>query len=347
MAWTQYLRKDPLPWLLEPDSPGVRYLALRDLVRVPTGDPELRRARKHAHRDGPIAEVLRHMEKDGFWVKPGPGYAPKYRSTVWSIILLAELGASATEDKRIHLACKYLVDHALCENGQFTMISSGAPSGTADCLQGNLLWSLAGLGYEDNRLALAYEWMARSLTGDGVAPAEDIHAALRYYAIKCGPGFACGANNRLPCAWGAVKVMLAFGSLPLAQQTSLVHKAVTRGVDFLFSINPASAAYPAGFSNKPNGSWWKFGFPVFYVTDLLQLVEALTRLGYGDDPRLLDTIELISSKQDEYGRWPLEYDYPGKTWLDFGKKKQANKWVTFRALKVLRGCDGNGPVPVS
>jgi hypothetical protein len=32
----------------------------------------------------------------------------------------------------------------------------------------------------------------------------------------------------------------------------------------------------------------------------------------------------------------LEYDYTGKTWVDFGPKKQPNPWVTIRALRVLK-----------
>jgi hypothetical protein len=32
----------------------------------------------------------------------------------------------------------------------------------------------------------------------------------------------------------------------------------------------------------------------------------------------------------------LEYDYTGKTWVDFGLKKQPNPWVTLRALRVLK-----------
>jgi len=32
MSWQDQLNGDSLSWLLEPDSPGVRYLALRDLV---------------------------------------------------------------------------------------------------------------------------------------------------------------------------------------------------------------------------------------------------------------------------------------------------------------------------
>ena len=192
------------------------------------------------------------------------------------------------------------------------------------------------LGYDDPRLKKAYEWMARTVTGDGIAPLEEKDAPVRYYADKCGPDFACGSNNKLPCAWGGVKVMLAFSKLPVKQRTPLIRKAIKQGVDFFFSIDPATAAYPTGYAEKPSGNWWKFGFPVFYVTDLLQIAEALVGLGYGDDPRLSNTLKFIREKQDNEGRWPLEYDYTGKTWIDFGKKKQPNKWVTLRALRVFK-----------
>ena len=130
--------------------------------------------------------------------------------------------------------------------------------------------------------------------------------------------------------------MLAFGKIAQKKRTPLIKRAIQQGVDFLFSVDPAEAAYPSGFASKPSGNWWKFGFPVFYVTDLLQIVEALAALGYGDDPRLANALELIREKQDADGRWALEYDYTGKTWVDFGAKKQPNKWVTLRALRVLK-----------
>jgi hypothetical protein len=107
-------------------------------------------------------------------------------------------------------------------------------------------------------------------------------------------------------------------------------------VDFFFSIDPSTAEYPNGWAAKPSGNWWKFGFPVFYVTDILQIAEALVALGYGKDKRLTNTLELIRSKQDEEGRWLLEYNYDGKTWMRFGKMKEPNEWVTLRALKVLK-----------
>lgn len=335
MTWKNQLQKDSVPWLLESDNLGVRYLALRDLLDLPHEDRELKAARQAAHKEGPIAKVLSQMNKEGYWVKPGPGYSPKYSSTVWSMILLAQLGASVNEDKRIEQACKYLLSH-MAEGGQFTTSSSGAPSGTIDCLQGNLCWSLMEMGYADPRLKSAYEWMARTVTGEGIAPLENKDAPVRYYAYKCGPTFACGVNNKLPCAWGGAKVMLAFSKLPVKGRTPLIRKAIQQGVDFFFSIDPATAEYPTRSEDKPSRNWWKFGFPVFYVSDILQIAEALVGLGHGHDPRLSNTLKFIREKQDNEGRWPLEYDYAGKTWISFGKKKQPNKWVTLRALRILK-----------
>jgi hypothetical protein len=166
----------------------------------------------------------------------------------------------------------------------------------------------------------------------------DKSTPVRYYAGNCGPGFACGSNNKLPCAWGAVKVMLAFSKLPETQRTPLTENAIQQGINFLLGINPITADYPTWDNRKPSRNWWKFGFPVFYVTDILQIAEVLVRLGKGSDPRLSNTLELIRDKQDQNGRWPLEYDYTGKTWVDFGPKKQANKWVTLRAAWVLKNC---------
>jgi hypothetical protein len=131
-------------------------------------------------------------------------------------------------------------------------------------------------------------------------------------------------------------VMLAFSKLPARQRTPLIERAIERGAAFLFSVDPAEATYPSGWSDKPSGNWWKFGFPVFYVTDLLQNVEVLVRLGYADDPRLANALQIILEKQDSDGRWALEYDYAGKTWVDFGLKKQPNKWVTLRALRAVK-----------
>lgn len=323
-----------LDWLLEKADAGVRYLALRDLLQRSQDDPELVKAKRDAHQFGQIAEVLNGMDEQGFWVKPGPGYGPKYKSTVWAILLLAQLGADIHEDERIRMACDYLVEHAWHPQGQF---AAGEPvSHTIDCLQGNLCWALSALGYEDVRLDKAFEWMARTVTGEGLAPKEEKKAEMRYYAYKCGPTFRCGANYGEPCAWGAAKVMLAFSQLAKSKRTPLIENAIRQGIDFLFSVDLVTAAWSSG-GGKPNRDWWLFGFPVFYVTDLLQVAEALTRLGCGDDARMQGLLDLIRSKRDADGRWLMEYPYGSKTWGSYGIKNKPNKWVTLRATRVLKG----------
>lgn len=321
-----------LDWLLEPEDPGVCFLALRDLVGKHKEDPELIEANRLAHEKGPIAHVLSYMQPEGWWSKEGPGYGPKYRSTVWALILLAQLGASVKKDERVGRACNYLLGHA-CAKGGF-MSCNGTPSQTIDCLQGNLCWALTELGYDDPRLDEAYHWLAISQTGEGVAPKGTKDIPLRYYAYKCGPNFTCGANYELPCAWGATKVLLALGRIPPKKQTAQVRQAIDLAVDFFFSIEPTTAAWP--YHERINSTWWQFGFPVFYNTDLLQVAEALVAAGCGGDPRLASLIEMIRSKQDEQGRWKLEHDYKDKTWGNYGKKGQPNKWVTLRAMRVLK-----------
>lgn len=331
------IAEETLDWLLEPETPAARHVTLRHLLGRAAADPELVVAQQAAHTSGPIPAILDAMEPEGYWVKPGAGYSPKYRGTVWSLILLSQLGAAVQADPRIERACAYLLDNALTSQGRFGY--NGTPSGNIECLQGNLLAALLDLGYVDPRLDEAFEWAARSVTGEGVAPKTEKKAPLRYYAYNCGPGFACGANKELPCAWGAVKIMLALSKLSPERRTPEIERAIQQGVDFLFSVDPAEAAYPAGFSEKPSRNWWKFGFPVFYVTDLLQLVEALVGLGYGQDARLANALDLIRSKADDTGRWRIEYRYTSKTIVPIESRMQPSKWVTLRALRVLQAAE--------
>ena len=113
---------DTRTWLLENDQPGVRYLACRDLLDLPRDDSQLVQACEAAHLEGAIPEILSHMHKDGYWVEPGPGYNPKYRSTVWSLINLAQLGASHYHDDRIKVAIDYILEHSFSSAVNFRLV---------------------------------------------------------------------------------------------------------------------------------------------------------------------------------------------------------------------------------
>jgi hypothetical protein len=198
------------------------------------------------------------------------------------------------------------------------------------CLNGNLLRALLGFGYiDDERVQEAVDWEARAITGEMPG---------RYYESgTSGPGFGCAANEKLPCAWGAVKALLGLARIPVERREPHVRRALQQGLEFLLSRDPAAADYPMGWGNtKPSSSWFRLGFPAGYVTDVLQNLEVLCELGAGRDPRLRNAIKWLLAKQDSQGRWRNEYAYTGKTWVDFEKQGQPSKWVTLRACRVLK-----------
>ncbi|HEY76867.1 MAG TPA: nitrogen fixation protein NifH, partial [Thermoflexia bacterium] len=204
---------------------------------------------------------------------------------------------------------------------------NSSPSRAVHCLWGNMVWAMITLGYGgDERLARSVEMLARSVTGDG-------YPWYRRSGIQ-GPGFLCTANGGLPCAWGAVRVLWALNRVPASMRTPLVEEAAAATTEFLLRYNVARADYPHVERISPN--WFKFGYPLGYVTDLLLNLEVLAEAGCRDDPRLEDAITLVLSKQDEQGRWRMEYSYNGKMWADVEAKGQPSKWVTLRAVRTLR-----------
>jgi hypothetical protein len=339
MNWLASLNADPLPWLLEEDAgqPGVRYFALRDLARLAPDDPELRAAREAVPASGPVRAILDAQDPAGYWVKPLHCYSPKYTGTTWSVIFLAQLGAPG-EDDRVRAGCDYVLRHAQARGyGGFSALADRAPSGMVHCLTGNLCAALLELGWgEDSRLQEALDWLARSITGEGLAPAQDAAAHQRYFkGGACAPGFCCAANDGKPCAWGAIKAGLALGRMPAAQRSPVVAAAARLTVEFLLSRDPADADYPMGYADTPSRSWFQFGYPLGYVADVLQNLEALVALGAAGDPRLENALRLVASRQDAVGRWSMTYSYNGKMWSDVETKAAPSKWVTLRALRVL------------
>jgi hypothetical protein len=334
---------ESLSWLLERDTPAVRHVALRDLLDRPPDDPELSEARAAAMTVDPIASILAAQDADGYWEKPGPGYATKYRGTVWQLIFLDQLGADAA-DERVRQACGYVLAHSQAPTGGFGAsgrIGAVAPPPVSviHCLNGNLLRALIGFGWlDDDRVRRAVDWQARAITGEGMP---------RWYATgTSGPGFECAANEGQPCAWGAVKALLGLARIPRSERSPLVERALDAGAAFLLARDPVVADYPMGWGNtRPNGSWFKLGFPSGYVADVLQNLQVLCELGYGADPRLERALDWLWTKRDGDGRWRNEYAYNGKTWVDVERQGAPSKWVTLRAYRVLRAA-GRMTLPV-
>lgn len=199
MTWRAHLRADPLGWLLATDTPAVRAATLRRLLGRPADAPEVQAARAAAMAVEPIRSILAAQQPGGWWAKPGPGYGPKYRGTVWQLIFLDQLGADPGHPQ-IARACDYVLRWCPTTTGGFGCSAAKAerpppPSAVIHCLHGNLLRALIGFGrLEDPRVQAAIGWAAQAITGEGVD---------RWYASgTSGPGFACAANQHQPCAWG-------------------------------------------------------------------------------------------------------------------------------------------------
>jgi hypothetical protein len=325
--------QDALDWLLGRDTPAVRAAALQCLLGRPPDDPDVVAARAAAMRTDPIAGMLAAQLPDGWWATPGPGYSPKYLGTVWQLIFLDQLGADPA-DERVQRGCDYVLRWCPTTSGGFGVSGSKLetappPSRVIHCLNGNLLRALIGFGrLADPRVVAAADWAAASITEDG---------DVRYYASStCGPHFACSANDRQPCAWGAVKELRGLARIPVRRRSAAVRTAITEGVAFLLSRDPADADYPMGYGNtRPNASWFKLGFPSGYVTDVLQVLEVLTELGHGDDARLDRAREWLRGQRRPDGRWVNRYAYNRKTTVDIEQQGKPSKWVTLRALSVL------------
>jgi len=308
---------DVVEWLLGADNPSARYLTLTGVLDRPESDPETAAARAVIPAYRPALAILNAQWPAGYWMHPGPGYSPKYKASVWQVIFLAQLGMPrmpATDR-----ACGYLLDNARLPNGLFS--ADKTARGSIPCLSGNLLRAMRQLGCDDPRLDETGEALAQVVAGD---------------EFRCWCNAKPRANQMrggLPCAWGAVKVLGAFAEVPAQRRSPAVQGAVESGIDLLLAGDLASGGYPAPGGSSP--LWLKLGFPLAYASDLLEALEVLLRLGVGRQPSLVAAIDRVMSKRDSAGRWALEQT-PHNAWSSFGPVGRPNKWVTLRALRVLK-----------
>jgi hypothetical protein len=328
MQWLKDLHGNPFPWLLEPDpaNPSIRYFALRDLLDRPEDDAETRAARAAIMTTGPVPAILAAQDPAGYWEKSGTGYSPKYRATTWQVVFLGELGADPA-DARVQSGCHYVWSHSIAANHAFSAYNPPVPSGAVHCLNGNLLCALQRLGFgDDPRVQAALDWLVSTITGEA--------SVIYLKSGPTGPGFACAVNMAQPCGWGANKAMRALLTIPPDRRTPAIQRALEMGVAFLLSRDPAVADYP--YTGNVSSTWLKFGFPLSYWSDVLETAGVLAAMGYGRDPRLDNAFRLIMSKQDAQGRWKMENALNGKMWADIEVKGKPSKWITLRALRVLK-----------
>ena len=359
-GWKDKLNGDSVPWLLENDrsQPAIRYYTLRDILGRDENDSEVKAAKAAIMTSGPVPVILAAQHPEGYW-----GKRPRYTGTLPAIVYMAQFGADGA-DPRIHAGCEILLSRYIDNGGGLRGLSlKGTPSDFNYCTAGIMGAALIDFGWlNDQRLQTAMEWLAQAITGEGVADASSRDTNKGDYKSRnSSPPFACSHRNaNLPCAWGAIKAMIALNKVPPAQRTKNMQEAIKRGVDFLLSHDPAVADYPFGRGERPSSTWFKFYYPLYSEADVLQNLEVLVALGQAENPKLANAFDLVISKQNQQGRWLLERTYKdladtqekkvfywyhnslrlyitGKELADIQEKKgQPSKWVTLRALRVLK-----------
>ena len=77
-------------------------------------------------------------------------------------------------------------------------------------------------------------------------------------------------------------------------------------------------------------------FPTWWHYDVLRGLEYLCRADVAPDERVAEAIDLVVSKRNSDGRWALEVQYPGVMPVEVDEGEGASRWITLRALRVLK-----------
>ena len=321
---------DTLKWLLQEENPSVRYTTLVDVLDRPPDDKDVVEAKAMIMQRGLVVQMLAKMQSKAFTERLDRYYTDKYSGLVWSMITLAELGATANE--QILQYCEYLLDHAQeLEDGGFSMHESkkfggGRKSEVIPCLTANLVWVLIRFGYiQDPRLKRALQWLSAFMKfNDGLL--------LEPQQPPYDKDESCwGSHTCMMAVVKTLKALSAIGASSLdADAQQLLHKAK----EFMLIHHLYLRSHALGKSIK--NLWLHFGFPLMYQTDALEILDIMTSIGVSD-PRMEKAVQLVESKADEQGRWVLENTYASeRLLLPFGRKGEPDTWITVRALRSLK-----------
>lgn len=304
MDWIQVLYSDVISWLMEREAPSVRYWTLTKLLDRVADEDEVVEARQAIMASGPAMEILSHYGGDGKWKEERSYYTPKYKSTHWQLLLLAELAANG-EDDRIAAACKRMIEAV-----------SGEQRPTVwPCFHGNLIGYLHALGHAGDERVRAFE---AELARAGAAGK-----------------WCCDINGDLPCAWGAARALWGFGQIPADEGGEAVQEAIDSGVRFLGRFKLREGNYPAeGARHK---MWDNLNFPLFYQSDVLFTLRALADVGQlSTKPTFRKAAEWLEDRAVEGWRWNGVSPYNSRMWAPLEEHRRPSKWITWQALYVIK-----------
>lgn len=337
-------KKSLISWLLEEENPSVRYFTLKDIQHREEDDPELQAAKAAIPTSKVIVKIFSKQKSEGYWEEPANPYHPKYKSSYWQIMTLSQLGMDRS-DERVRNACEHVFRFQLDEGGfsSYTLeralkeyewlrergkklpspnewASSTFFEHQYSCLTGNMAAALIRIGYlNDPQVRKALEWLVKVQNKDG--------------GWLC-PYWRAHVRDTHGCFYGTICPLEAFSEVPRTSLTMKMKRSVERGAEFLLMHR----LFKADHHNYKiiNDSWLKLSFPWFYRYNILRGLDVLTKLGYVEDERLNDAVQLLQQKRRPDGTWTLESAPTGRMQANAETVGKPSKWITLNAFRVLK-----------
>ena len=308
-------------WLLDAD-PSIRWQALRDLTDAP--DEEVAAGRAKVATEGWGARLLALQAPDGSWA--GAAWNRGWDSTMHVLTLLREMGldpAGAEARRAVSMVRAGVRWRGWDWDGTWRGEDfEGAPffAGEVEpCINGQVAASGAYFGQDVQRIV---DRLLREQLPDGGWNCEAENGSTR------------SSFNTTICVLEALlEYELAGGS------NAEVTASRLRGQEYLLErhlFHRRSTGEVIERDREGETTFTRFAFPTWWHYDVLRGLEYLRRAGVAPDGRVAEAIDLVASKRDDDGRWPLETQHPGKMPVetDEGEGRQS-RWNTLRALRVL------------
>jgi hypothetical protein len=311
MNWLNTLRGDPVPWLLEPGNPAVRYRTLTDLLDRPAEDPEVRTTLAAIVTWSPVADLLTAQKRDGYWVKRDY-YLPKHYGTFWVLSALGDIGLTG-ENEHIRQGCEFVFSHqrehgAFCRRRRIQGRGIVWDSQPGPCTHARIVRFLIQFGFADDpRTQAAVAWLPANQRDDGM------------WLCRNGRGHGCLRATHDVLRVAALEPELA------------AHPAIERAAAILCDLlmEPRMHRY-----HVPD-MWTVLEYPYFGY-GVISALDTLARLGHSlDHPKITTAMEYLLSRQLPGGTWPLDQS-PRRPPLDVGQPGKPSKWLTMDARRVVR-----------
>ncbi|TDB37923.1 MAG: hypothetical protein D9V44_07695 [Actinobacteria bacterium] len=349
-----------IAWLSAEENPAVAVLTRRVLLGM-KDDASTKALWARRNEYAPVATILEHMAPDGSWATPGRDYQ-KYGGSLWQVHFLGELYASG-DDEQVQQAAAYAFSRQLADG---SWSCNGRRAASIPCLTANVGRALARLGYaHDERIVAALRYCAGLFDTYGCLTCGTVDLA------KADNMKAWGARTDTLngyCHMLAPKLLLFLGEVPRdvwpqgAEALRDECVRVLRDKQITRCLPEEARAFGEEFWTTPSGEragirerflakhddlhykdkpgWSRFGFPLSYNSDALEALLALARVGEPMRAEYSPALASVREQADAAWRWKLRNSLNGKMLADIERKGEPSRWVTLRALEVLKHFDG-------